>query len=462
MGFKFSKEDRNTKLYIEVDEGFYTTANIASLKEEILEYLETRGLQRYSVKKIQEMLDKKDFGQKVLIGEGKLPEEGYDGYIKYGHKFLEEDAEIFSYLLEKNEEESIEAEKIFTLFNQNSLVAELILPQEGKGGVDILEGKIPAKKVKPATLKAGKNIYLNKEQDKAYAEIEGIVCKDDNGLLAIEPLTVIDSAEGEEIEIEGSLIIDCSMIIDCEISATGSIILQTNVSGSKIKAGRNIYVNGGFSNNSEVTAKGNIVARFVDASKVKANYILIKEHMYNAEGSAISGIDLKGGKAAIIGGEVHSYGSIKVKDLGSEKNIETTIVIGLTSYEVSAKGDLQGECLTIKKNMSLLAEKIEQYTRDIFLRRIQKREISSKIVKELTKAQEKFSNLQEVGIAKIKENQEKIAYYDSLSGKAGDSQIIATGKIYPGVRIYINGKLLEIVSVLTNRIFQLQDNVVIY
>jgi len=460
MAAKLIPADRDTKLYLHIDPQHYNPRALESLTEDIIHQLEKKIYKNYDIGLVQRVVAEKRFGENVLLIEGKLPEEGHDGYIKYNFDIHKEEFLTFEKML-KSGQESIAVEEILTRVKKGEVLAEVIPPQEGKNGVDIYNNTIKAKEVSGVSLNIGKNVVFSEDKTKAIASLDGIVFMDKEKI-CVDPLTEIKAVTDKEFKVEGALIISAALSRDTKVTATGTVIVQATVSDAHIESGRHILIGGGILSNGSLKAKGDVLVLFSDQSAIQGNHIFLRDHLFNSKVTAFGGIDLIGGKGVIIGGEIHSYGTINVLVLGSEKAAETKIVLGLTAKELDEKGYLTAECVSLKNKMKAYAQQVEQYKKLV----VQKQKLGAPVPVDL---KNKLMSIQKEAVTfindaveQMKSKSEKVDYYNKLFDRALKASINVRAEVYSGVRLNINGKLLEIYKVLTNKAFRLEGHVIVY
>src|SRR5690606_32591089 len=102
------------------------------------------------------------------------------------------------------------------------LVATLVPPQAGKGGVGVNNEPLPPIFGKPARFKIGKNVVLNQEGNALYAAIDGLISLTEDGKVNVFPV----------YEVKGD--VDYSV---GNIDFVGTVVIRGNVlTGFKVKA----------------------------------------------------------------------------------------------------------------------------------------------------------------------------------------------------------------------------------
>jgi len=388
---------------------------------------------------IKDALERKRWGESLLVAKGREPIRGTDGTIEY----------FFDIHPKFTPKISTDGSVDYRNLNisQNVVagqeLAKMIMPEAGKDGVDIFGKPIPAPRGKFAKLFKGKNTsFGNPENTVVKADIDGNVKMSHGGAVEVDAaFTVnkdVDFNTGN-IDITGDLVIQGDIKAGFKVKATGEIDIAGTVEDAEIETEGTVLVKRGFLGDGHgiIKAGKDVIIRFVRGQKVIAGMdIHLHEEAVQADLTACGSIIAEDGKGVIIGGTTRAGKTIIAKTLGNNRYTKTEIIVG-------EKTGLRERILQITKDLHGLESKLAQLTDKMmfFMNKSSKLKLS-------TTEENEFRALDKIS-ADITVTQETLqSELKELEAKLVELRAIALVRIlksiYPGTVLRIAGLIKEI------------------
>lgn len=232
----------------------------------------------------------------------------------------------------------------------------MLPPQDG---FDVLGGVLKGQMEGEKLFIPGKNLEISKEKPNIFvAALSGVLFVDSRKV-SIESKVTINkdiNLETGNINVEGSVEIFGNVTSGFEVHAGADIIIHGNVEDAIVSAAGNIIIDNGILGKEKtlIEAGNNIAIRFAQNSRLRAgNDILIKESLIQCNVQAKNTIKVDG---TVVGGELMGKYGITVKTAGSEKGVETKLIVG-KDPEIEQK--LQEKNELLKKQESLYTNNLE-------------------------------------------------------------------------------------------------------
>ncbi|MCQ2978901.1 MAG: FapA family protein [Clostridia bacterium] len=303
-----------------------------------------------------------------------LPTKTYDYAIEFCHgtdPVPSKDAYI-EYTYDPNSEVNVPQAKedgSVDLFNLNliqnvkkdEVLATLHPMEEGQDGVDIFGNPVPVQPGKPALLSCGKGAFVSEDGSQVIAEMDGQLIYD-NGKITIQNIYEVqgdvDASTGN-ITFLGSVSVKGSIKSGFKVVADGNVEVAGVVEAAEVEAGGDVIVTGGVQGNKvgHIKAKGNVVSKFLENSKVEATGDVVADAIMHSEVKCSGMVKAEGKKGLIVGGVIDAYKGIRAKTIGSHMATATELNVG-TSIELGEKFKEIQEALANKKKDLLQAEQI--------------------------------------------------------------------------------------------------------
>ncbi|UCE67869.1 MAG: DUF342 domain-containing protein [Candidatus Zixiibacteriota bacterium] len=402
--------------------------------EEIINYLnQQKVIFGINDKIVKTAVENKNWGQKILVAEGKEPVKGRDGYIKY---FFDPDPGNAPKEKEDGSLDFHNLNKIQTICSGERL-AELIPPVEGEAGTNVMGEPLKVDKVKSAILLKGKNTRYNDDKSAIVSEIDGIIILKSNGTIEVSPECVIDGDIDHstgDIKIKGDLIIRGDVKSGFKISASGNIEIGGTVEEATVIAGESVTVKGGFvgEGGGLIKAGGDVSIKFINRQKVESEgNIEIYEEAKGTKLTTAGTLLINKGKGIFAGGEARAAAAIEVNTLGSPQNVNTLVIVADTSKFIE-------RIATRQKEIEGLNEKTEEISKKMTLLMRKRKKVGlsdreEQLYRKINKLSADIKLTVETLRKEIKEAEA------AIDGSKKSAYLKVAHKTYPGVTMRIAG-----------------------
>ncbi|MBB6452898.1 hypothetical protein HNQ94_001344 [Salirhabdus euzebyi] len=328
--------------------------------EKIVQYLKQKGIKYGIIKEnIEQVLSAQDDSTfPIIVAQGKKPENGKDGELKFLVNLRSD--------LTMEEREKLnfrEIMKIPSVTTGDKLVT-IIPPTEGSPGINILGNPIPAKKGKKKNFRAGQNTTINNDGT-ISATSAGQVCLLETQISVLPTYEVNDglSMKTGNIDFVGSVVIRGDVPTGFSIKAKGDVRVYGLVEGAHIEAGGTIFIQEGISgmNKSKIKAGLDVRAGYINQGMVEAGRdLLVEESIFHSECIARENIYCQ--KGNIIGGSLSAGKVIQAKDIGNRLNTSTFVYLGENKKVILKKAELKQQLQELNENiqkLKLLGDKLQ-------------------------------------------------------------------------------------------------------
>jgi len=233
--------------------------------------LAARGIKNYDKELIQNSLEKINSGSlseiyNITVKTGTMPVHGKDGYIE----------KVFTQQAQKSIAGDSSARVDYREFNsireiaENTLIARVMPPEPPvSDGINVLDQIIPGMPGKPCAVKLGKNTALREETGEIYSTVSGVIKEEPDGTPFVEALLVIEknvSYETGNIRFNGDIEIKGDICDGFTVESEGDITVSGSVGAAKIKAGKNITIEGAIKGRgkAKIRAAESITVKFAE------------------------------------------------------------------------------------------------------------------------------------------------------------------------------------------------------
>ncbi len=265
----------------------------------------------------------------IIIALGKQPRHGHDAKIEY---FFNTDVHVQPTM---NEDGSVDFFHLNMINHcqKGEMLARIIPEDEGEFGESISGEPIKPRDVQKVKLKYGNNIELSEDRLSISSMVNGHVMLVDDEVFVSDVYEVenVDLSTGN-IEFEGSVQVNGNVASNFEIRAKGNVIINGVVEGAHIYAGGNIIIARGMNGMSKGSLKagGDIVAKFIENTRVVAEGYISTESILHSDASAGTEIVVSGKKGFITGGHVQAGNKIVAKTIGGTLGASTIVEVGVS------------------------------------------------------------------------------------------------------------------------------------
>ncbi len=422
--------------------------------DEMISYLKSNGVV-YGIKEdvLERLIDYPVYNEAILVAEGTKPKNGRDARIIYNFRTDHSRIE----LKEKNGRVDFKDLNIVENVVAGQILAKKIPPEEGINGKTVTGMVLPAKSGNDVEIQIGKNVKLSDDGLTAIAEINGQVLLI-NGKINVEPVYTVDgdvNLHTGNILFLGTVVVKGNVEDGFTVKAAGNIEVLGSVGKATLDAEGDIIVHQGIMGKGSGVVKSgmSVFSKFIEHAVVDAGeYVVTSDGLIHSDVIANKKVICQGKRAVIVGGRIRAAEEINAKSLGSVAGTETILEVG---YDPRSKeqlmklegerGELEAQLEEVEKNINTLEK----------LAKIQRKKLPEEKQKYLTELHESRSKI--LGeLEKLSREIEKInSYLESLKliGK-----ISASGRVYPGVKIFIKNANLVVRTEFKFVTFYLQNN----
>lgn len=297
-------------------------------EQEMLRDLSMKGI-TVGIKQdvIHEYFTNRNYLEEIVIAEGIAPVQGQDAYIEYffntdkgARPSVNEDGSVDFFHL-----------NIVQRCNEGDTLAALHREVPGTPGSDVFGAAIKPVDVKKKVLKYGRNIEITEDDTVLKSLVSGHVELVDDKVFVSNVLEVenVDNSTGN-IDYEGSVQINGNVCTNFTVRAEGDINVKGVVEGAELIAGGNIIIVRGMNGmaRGKLTAKGNIIAKFLENATASADGYVSAESIIHSHVMAGDDVTVDGKRGFIVGGKVTAGKTVHVKTLGTSMGADTVVEVG--------------------------------------------------------------------------------------------------------------------------------------
>ncbi|NLW01888.1 MAG: DUF342 domain-containing protein [Clostridiaceae bacterium] len=386
--------------------------------------------------RIREFENNPIYGVPVLVAEGIPAENGKNGSLRYLVDIHKDRKPIIM------EDGTVNYKDINLIANitKDQKLVEVIPPVPGKNGMNVVGTELKALDGKPAVIPRGRGVYMNPEGTELYAEIDGqlkIVDGKINVYSVYEVPADVDNSTGN-IRFIGNVTVRGNVLSGFEIEAGGDIEVSGVVEAARLRAAGNIILRRGMvgGGKGELIAGGDIIAKFIENSKVEVEGDLKAEALMHCNIKCGSSIILGGRKGLLVGGIARVGKFVEAKYLGNQMFTQTIVEVGFDPHMRERLKFLKAEIVKMedghnKANQAIaLLNRLKNATGELTL---EKRELLAKS----TRTKFFYEN-------KLAEYKKEMATIEERLQHGVSGRIKVMGSVYPGVRVVIGNAMLYI------------------
>lgn len=408
--------------------------------ERIISFLKNNNIIHGFIEEtINQLEDFPVYNSPVLVAEGTLPQNGADAKIIYN--FSNNRTEIR--LKERNGRVDFKEMNLIQNVVEGQALAKKIPPEMGKTGRTVRGKIVPAKDGSDVSINIGKNVKLSDDGFTAIAAINGQVVLT-NEKINVEPILVVPGnvnlKTGGNILFLGTVLVKGSVDDGFKVKASGNIEVLGNVNKSELDAEGDIIVHQGINGKSggQIRSGKGVWSKFIENATVESgDVVVVSDGIINSNVDTNKKIICQGKRAAIVGGRLRAAEEINAKTLGSVAGSETILEVG---YDPKSKAKL----VELEKKIAELTKEREDIELNIHtlenLLKVKKTLPEEKAVFYAEQKERKIKIIDEV--EKLNGEIEEIKNY--LASLKIVGRISSSGRVFPGVRIFIKDAVLDV------------------
>lgn len=444
--FSIFVEDNGTRVF-----GFIQriAGNIVT-EEDILSALKKRGIVvGIKHEAIADMVQKKRMNEKVLIAEGRLAEDGKNGWFEF---FVRLDLPRIPAPLPDGGVDYVNIEA-FEMVDEGEKIAVYHPAEKGIDGQNVF----------------GETLHANPGADKKPLKGVGFLIEDDNvtyrsrlngkfeyqnGRIVITNMIVVRedvTAVTGKLEVDGSVHVIGSVYSDGYISATGDIIIEHNVEAARLIAGGNVMIKKGSCSKNEcfIEAGGEVSGSFFEAATIDAEGNIRANYIMNSTINTLGKVIVSGSKGMLLGGKICAVRGVDTFNLGNRSHIKTYLDVGKNVLYDNKQAALANKRAGIVEELGILEERWNRTLQDL----PPDREVAQLLIQKLNVAIVSKQN----ELADLDAEVSKLAASTNPDIKA----VIVRGNAYEGSNIEINKVKYRLPSQVNRIIFKLRNNSVV-
>lgn len=279
--------------------------------------------------KISAMINERYYDRECLIAKGIDAVNGVDAYFD-----LNFDTN-FSKVPGRREDGTVDYWSIHSveIVEEGQVIATYYDPVDGANGMSVKGKLLIAKRGRPLPPLMGRG-FERSEDGKTYtATMTGKIEMKNNRIMISDVHEVhgdVGLATGN-IDFRGDVIIHGNVPTGAVIRSTGSVTIDGTVEGALIDANKDVIIRGGMlgKGRGAIITKGNVIAKFLEYTKVKANGSVTTDSLINCDVTCYDKVFLKGKHASVVGGVIHAATGIEAFNFGNEYGVKTEVYAGV-------------------------------------------------------------------------------------------------------------------------------------
>ncbi len=395
---------------------------------------------------IQEMIEHDIYDVFVQVAKGKAPVKGRDGQFifhvsnpegKSGPTELEDGSVEYVHTLEH------------TIVEEGDLLAEYIPPTNGEYGYTIDNAMRTPVRGKGLSALRGKGFRV--EDNKYYAALHGRVEVTERGIYVTNVLDVLGNVDISygHINFDGDVNIRGDIKSGMVVKATGNIEIKGHVGNCLVEAGKNIIIYNGMQGkfSGKLRAGGNITCKFFENSLAEAGGDISVRSVMNSKLEAEGRVTVEGRESIVLGGSIYAIQGMEISEAGNISEVSTILSAGVLPGILSRDAELTRLIKKVEEEVDLLERSAK------ILERMSK----AKATKEMDARRMKIIRAKVIKSVELKKYRDEKIRSEALINSGKDADIVIQNVIYPGCRVEIAGRGIDVKQQLKHVKFVLKD-----
>lgn len=382
---------------------------------------------------IQKMLEHEIYEVFVEVARGKAAVKGDDGYFVF--HVSNPDIPTEPKILEDGSVEYVHTTE-YTIVDEDDLLAEYVPATNGEYGYTI--DNLMNKPMRGKDLPALKGKGFRVEDNKYYATVHGKVELTERGIIVTNLLDVrgdVDISYGH-IDFDGDVSISGDVKSGMTIKAAGNLEIGGHIGNCRIEAGGNIVMRNGMQGKFSgiLIAGGDITCKFFENSRAKAGGNIIVRSVIHSTLEAEGKVIVEGKRAMVLGGSIHAVQGLELNQAGNEKELFTVLSAGVSPKVIQRNAELARLISKIKDEIDLLnrsAKVIERMPKE-------------QITKEIESQRMKVVQAKVIKTTELRKYENEVARNEAIIASGAGATISVENVIYPGCRIELGGRELQV------------------
>lgn len=300
--------------------------------------------------KISAMINERYFDRECMIAKGIDAVNGVDAYFDFNFDTN------FNKVPSCREDGTVDYWSIHSveLVEEGQVIATYHDPVDGSNGMTVKGKLLIAKRGRPLPPLTGKGFDRSTDNKTYTSTMNGKIEMKNNRIL----ISDVHEVHGDvglktgNIDFRGDVIIHGNVPTGAVIRATGSVTIDGTVEGALIDAHKDVIIRGGMlgSGRGTIITKGNLIAKFLEYTKVKAHGSVTTDSLINCNITSYDKVFLKGKHASIVGGTVYAATGVEAFNFGNEYGVKTEIYAGV-NIEVKKEITYHENCIIEAQDM---------------------------------------------------------------------------------------------------------------
>ncbi|HHY63562.1 MAG TPA: DUF342 domain-containing protein [Clostridiaceae bacterium] len=404
--------------------------------ESIVQALYSKGVV-FGIKEAQvrELAANPVYNQRILVAEGVMPVNGKNGEVRYLVDIKKDRKPVIM------EDGTVNYKDMNLIENitKGQKLAELIPPLKGIPGRNILGQVLRAIDGKPAYIPRGKNVVLSPDGQELFADIDGQLMFVDGKISVFPTYDVpanVDNSTGN-IRFIGNVYVRGNVLSGFEIEAGGNIEVDGVVEAAILRAGGDIILKRGMHGNGKgiLSSGRDIISKYIESATVEARNDIKAEAIMHCNIKCGNRLELGGRKGLLVGGTVRVGREVDLKYLGSQMSTATVLEVGIDP-------NLRERLRFLKNEIPVMEENLLKANQAIAL--LNKMKNAGTLTMEKRELLAKSTRAKFVYENKLMEYRKEIAEIEAALQQGANGRIRVRGSVFPGVRVAIGNSMLYI------------------
>ena len=316
-------------------------------------------------------------------------------------------------------------------------IGRILPPEKGVPGRDVYDEALAAADGQPVAIQIGAGVQ-REDNGRLIATQDGVVLYTDNSLSVTDVLEIEGDVDYETGNIhidKGSVRISGTIRAGFTVEATGSVLVGESVEGATVRAGGDMQVEQGviMHGQGEIAVAGSLYAHFAENAIINAGGdVVVDNNVSNSRIVAHGRIVVTKGKGRIMGGTVHAGQGIEANEIGSHMHVATSLHLGFPTEEEER---LRAERTEIAQRLERISRAIGDGEPRAVLERTPapRRTAMARVIKTRREDQERLQRVDAI-LDKVRRERRK-------SEKA---KLTVHGELHAGSRVSIAGAVLHV------------------
>jgi len=404
--------------------------------EGILEALKSYGVTFGVDREIIELAVKQNiFYKKIIAAKGLSPVNGKDGQVQFQFDLNKN----YKPIILENGKVDFRDLGLIESVRKGQVLCALVPPTQGIGGRDVLNSEIPAYEGKTARLPVGKNVEILNDSNSLIASVDGQVSYS-NGKISVytsyEIKGDVDNSTGN-INFVGNVIVRGNVLSGFSVVAGGNIEIWGIVEGAEVISEGNIVIRRGVQGNNKayIKSNGDIVAKFIEQSKVEAMNDIKAETIMHSSVKCGGSLELGGRIGLLVGGSSAVCKELYAKVIGSQ-------MATLTEIEIGVNSDLRDAVMNIKSEINSIQNSLQKTEQVISI--LSKLESNNMLTEDKKGIYEKSLFTRDFYKSKLSQLNYDIEQIEKMISMQSAGKLRCLGSIHPGVKVTIGSSTMYI------------------